>query len=159
VENSQALSQKAKEYAFLLLKFRQRSEKEVYQRLKKKKFPEQAIKETVIFLKDKHFIDDNLFARAWIESRLKKPLGIRKIREELRIKGIDEQIIDDNLNEVMQGYSEEGSVLKIAKEKLSKSRNIEPQKAKRRVYSYLLRRGFSPEIVIDVLNQICKQIP
>jgi len=42
----------------------------------------------------------------------------------------------------------------IARKKINAYRNIEPVKAKRRVFSYLLRRGFSPDIVIDAINQI-----
>lgn len=149
--------QRAKNYAFLLLKFRLRSEKEIYHRLKKKKFPEGIIQETLFFLRDKKFIDDNFFAKTWIESRLKKPLGLRRIREELKLKGLDKEIIDSQLSEIKKSYSEEESATKIAQQRLNKLKGIEPIKAKSRVYRYLLRRGFSPEIVIDVVNQLCKQ--
>ena len=146
------LLQKAKNYAFLLLKFRPRSEKEIYERLKKKKFNAQIIKGALFFLKDKGFIDDKYFAKAWIESRIKKPLGFRKLKSELRIKGIDEEIIDFQINEIKENYPEADIVARIAKEKFEKTKGIVPQKAKRRIYGYLLRRGFSPEVVIDALT-------
>lgn len=146
--------QKAKNYAFLLLKFRVRSEKEIRQRLKKKKFVPEIIEETLSFLKEKKFIDDNYFAKTWIASRIKKPLGIRRLRQELRIKGIDREIIESEISEIKNNYSEEDIVTQIAKEKLKKIKGIEPQKAKRRIYAYLLRRGFSPQIVIECLNQM-----
>ncbi len=146
--------QRAKNYAFLLLKFRLRSEKEIYQRLKKKKFPEGIIQETLFFLRDKKFIDDNFFAKTWIESRLKKPLGLRRIKIELRQKGIDKEIIDSQLSEIKKGYSEQEIVIKTAQQRLNKLKGIEPIKAKSRVYGYLLRRGFSPEVIIDTINQI-----
>ena len=87
-----------------MLKFRQRSRKEIYDRLKKKKFDEEIINETISFLKNKGFIDDQLFAKAWIESRIKKPLGLRKIRQELNLKGIDKQIIDSQIGEIKEKY-------------------------------------------------------
>jgi regulatory protein len=146
---------KAKNYAFLLLKFRLRSEKEIYERLKRKKFAEEIIRQTLSFLKDKGFIDDRLFAKNWAESRIKKPLGLRRIRAELKLKGIDKEIIDSEISRIKQDYSEVVLVEKIAKARFDKSKGIEPQNAKRRVYAYLLRRGFSPDVVIDVLNQ-CK---
>jgi len=148
------LLQKAKDYAFLLLKFRLRSENEIRQRLKKKKFDADIIESTLFFLKDKGFIDDNYFAKTWIESRIKKPLGIRRLKAELSIKGINKAIIDTQINEIKKSYFEEDTVGGIAKDRLNKLRDIDPQKAKRRVYAYLLRRGFSHEVVIDVLNQI-----
>ena len=146
--------QKAKDYAFLLLKFRLRSENELRQRLKKKKFDADIIEMTLFFLKDKGFIDDNYFAKTWIESRIKKPLGIRRLKAELSIKGINKAIIDTQIDEIKKSYSEEDIVGGIAKGRLNKLKGIDPQKAKKRVYAYLLRRGFSPEVVIDVLNQI-----
>lgn len=137
----------------MLLKFRLRSEKEIRVRLKKKKFDQKIIEETVAFLKDQDFINDNYFAKAWLESRLKRPLGLRRIKEELRQKGIDKEIINSQISEIKKDYSEEEIVAEIAKARFNRLKNIEPQKAKRRLYAYLLRRGFSPEIVIDVLNQ------
>ena len=148
------LLQKTRDYAFLLLKFRPRSENEIRQRLKKKKFNSEIIESTVSFLKDKGFIDDNYFAKTWIESRIKKPLGIRRLKAELSIKGINKAIIDTQINEIKKSYPEEDIVGGIAKDRLNKLKGIDPQKAKKRVYAYLLRRGFSPEVVIDVLNQM-----
>jgi len=145
---------KARDYAFLLLKFRIRSEKEIYGRLKKKKFNDTTIKETLSFLKDKGFINDDYFAKAWIESRIKRPLGLRRIKEELKIKGIDREIIDRHLEDISKAYSEEATVTKIIKQRFDRLKGAEPQKAKRRLYAFLLRRGFSPEIVIDAINQL-----
>lgn len=158
MKNNQELLQKARDYAFLLLKFRPRSEKELYTRLKKKKITDEIIGETLAFLKDKGFIDDQLFAKTWIESRLKRPLGLRRIKEELKLKGIDKEIIESEIRELKKTYTEPDIVIKIAKARLSKLKGIEPQKAKGRVYAYLLRRGFSPEIVIDAINQLCNNL-
>ncbi len=146
------LLQKAKNYAFLLLKFRLRSENELRQRLEKKKFNTQIIERTLSFLKDKGFIDDKYFAKIWTESRVKRPLGIRRLKQELIIKGIDKAIIDSQINEIKKDYPEEEIVASIAKDRLNKLNGYDPQKARRRVYAYLLRRGFSPEVVIDALT-------
>lgn len=149
------LLQKAKEYAFLLLKFRPRSEKEIYERLKKKKFDAEIIKEAIAFLKEKRFIDDNYFAKVWLESRLKRPLGLRRLKQELGLKGIAKEIIDSRLQEIKKKYCEGDIVREIARQRLCKLKNIEPAKVKSRIYGYLLRRGFSPDVVIDVINQLC----
>ncbi len=146
--------QKAKNYAFLLLKFRQRSAQEINQRLKQKNFTGPVIKKTVALLKEGGFIDDVAFTKSWIDSRLKKPLGIRGIKAELRLKGIANDIIDANIEEAKQDYSEEETVSRIAADKLSKIKGLQPQKAKRRIFSYLLRRGFSPQIISDTLAQL-----
>ncbi len=138
----------------MLLKFRSRSEKEIYVRLKKKRFDEKTIQETLSYLKDNNFINDISFANAWIESRLKKPIGLNRIRKELKIKGIDEKIIEQKIDELKDRYFEQDIVKKIAKEKFNRLKNIEPDKAKRRIFSYLMRRGFSADAVLDTLNEL-----
>ncbi|MFA5725303.1 MAG: regulatory protein RecX [Candidatus Omnitrophota bacterium] len=146
---------KARDYAFLLLKFRLRSEDELVQRLKLKKIPAETIKEVISFLKEKKFIDDNVFAKAWINSRLKRPLGLRRIKQELRQKGVDKEIIEEQTAKV-EDYTEGKIVLDLAKGRLNRLKGIDQVSAKRRVYAFLLRRGFSPEVVIDTLNQLCR---
>ena len=143
----------AKEYAFLLLKYRLRTEKELSQRLKRKKFDQAVITETLEFLKNKGFVNDAAFAKAWVNSRINKPIGLRRLRVELTQKGVDKEIINTEIARVKEDYSEEAVVAEIARSRFQKLKGIEPQKAKRRVYAYLLRRGFSPEIVIDAVNQ------
>lgn len=145
--------EKAKNYCFLLLKFRLRSEHELLERLKNKKFDQETSEKAVSFLKEKGFIDDKAFAKIWIQSRLKKPLGLRRLTQELRVKGINKEIIENQIENIKHNYSEEEVIGEIVKKKLSKTKNIDPQKAKERIYGYLLRRGFSPDVVIDVLSQ------
>ena len=124
------------------------------ERLKRKNFDQGIIKETLSFLKSKSFIDDSIFAREWIEARLKKPLGILRLRQELGLKGIDEKIIDSALLQIKEDYSEQVIVKALALARLAKLKDLEPNKAKQRIYGYLLRRGFSPEVVIDTIKQL-----
>ncbi|MDD5465045.1 MAG: regulatory protein RecX [Candidatus Omnitrophica bacterium] len=147
-------SEKARAYAFLLLKFRLRSEAELKARLGQKGFSEELSRDTVDFLKDKEFIDDRVFARLWVACRLKRPFGIRRIKQELLGKGIDEQIIEDSLAQAKKDYSESRIVGQLARQRFSKLAGIEPQKAKARVYAYLLRRGFSPDVVSEIIQQL-----
>jgi len=138
----------------LLLKFRLRSEKELEARLKQKGFSSQISKDTINFLKDKEFIDDRIFAKGWVSSRLKRPFGLRRIKQELTQKGLAKDIIEDSLAQAKKDYSEEEIVSQLAQQRFSRLKGIEPQKAKARVYGYLLRRGFSPEIVSDIVKQL-----
>jgi len=155
VRSNQTPGEKAREYAFLLLKFRLRSESELYSRLKKKKFPESIIRETLQFLNDKQFIGDAAFARAWANSRARKKLGPRRIENELKLKGVDKGLIDSALSEAKANYPEIAMAKEIAEERLSKLKEIEPYKRKQKIYAYLLRRGFLPETITDVLDQLC----
>lgn len=142
----------------MLLKYRLRSEKEIYQRLKVKKFPEEEIRKVISFLKEKRFIDDNAFAKAWINFRLGRSFGLNRIAQELKLKGVPREILEEKITEIKKGYCESRVIEELVKDRLSRLKNIEPAKARNRTYGYLIRRGFSPEAAVDTLHKICKQI-
>ena len=146
--------EKAKHYAFLLLKFRLRSEYELYQRLKKKKFADSVIKQVLLFLKQRGFIDDSAFASAWIRGRISRPLGLRRLKQELRAKGIDKEIIEDQFEQLKNSYSEKTVVNELAAKKMEKLKEVDSLKAKRRIYAFLLRRGFSPDLAMEAVNRL-----
>ena len=89
-------AEKARAYAFLLLKFRLRSENELRERLKQKGFSPELAEDTISFLKDREFLDDRVFAKGWVASRLKRPLGLRRIQQELAQKAkITQSIVSE----------------------------------------------------------------
>lgn len=141
-------------YAFCLLKFRPRSEYELRQRLKRRRYSESTVKEILLFLKEKGLVDDVEFARIWVESRIKKPLGINRLRQELKIKGIDQDLIDEVIESVGSKYSEEEMIKDLIQRRWERLRHIEPAKAKRRLFLYLLRRGFPSDTIQQELNKI-----
>ena len=147
-------AEKARAYAFLLLNYRLRSENELKARLKQKGFSEELAETTVSFLKDKEFIDDRVFAKGWVSSRLKRPLGLRKIEQELAQKGLAQETIQDALAQAKEHYNESQVVSQLAQQRFSKLKDIEPLKAKVRVYAYLTRRGFSPEVGGEVIRDV-----
>lgn len=144
----------AQRYSFLLLKFRPRSEKEMRERLGRKKFSEDIIEKTVQFLTVNKFVNDRLFAEDWIDYRINKPYGLGRVRRELYEKGISERIIEECIARIQKDYSEETVAERSAREKIEKLKGIDRIKAKNRVYAYLLRRGFTPSVVLEVVNKI-----
>ncbi|KPK99417.1 MAG: hypothetical protein AMJ91_07865 [candidate division Zixibacteria bacterium SM23_73_3] len=134
----------AKQVALRFLSFRRRTEKEVKDKLKKKNFDERTIKSTIDKLKGYDLINDFEFATAWVKERLAhKPRGKKLLRQELWKKGIKKEIIDQVTEELCQ--NEEKSASELMEKIKKRYRNLEPQVARRRMLSLLLRRGFSYE--------------
>ncbi len=154
MDSRQTALEKARAYAFLLLKFRLRSREELRRRMEQKKFTGEVIKETLDFLQEKAFIDDHEFARSWISSRLKRPLGWLRIRQELKLKGVDPKVIEAEIKKARKDYSEGEVVLQLVRMKLEKLKGLEPYKAKNKVFQFLARRGFSPDSITDALTQL-----
>jgi regulatory protein len=133
--------QKTLDKLFKFAMIRPRSEKEIKDRLYRKKVPDVIHKD--LFLKLKYFelLDDVKFAKWWVETRQSyQPKSKRILINELKIKGINQNIIDDILSENI--IDEE----KIAKEMLIKRENhwkaIDAHKLKQKMLEYLIRKGF-----------------
>ena len=156
MDNQSASFNQARQYAFLLLKFRPRSSKEISQRLKRKDFDPKTIKEVASYLEEKGFLNDREFTRAWIESRTKRGFGFKRIRRELGLKGIDKQIIDSQIQEIRKTYSEQDTLARLAEARWHRLKGLKPQKAKQRLFGYLNRRGFSPELIIEAVKNLAK---
>ncbi|MDD5526643.1 MAG: regulatory protein RecX [Candidatus Omnitrophica bacterium] len=142
-------------YAFLLLKFRPRSVREMEFRLQKKGFSPAAAAKTISFLRDKKFLDDASFARAWAQSRAARSYGLSRIGRELSSKGVERILADKALDNLLTGgYSEEKTAVELViSRKRSLLRGGERMKQRRRLFAFLSRRGFSPEVVADVTER------
>ncbi|NLX62558.1 MAG: recombination regulator RecX [Tissierellia bacterium] len=145
---------KAKDKALRFLSYRQRSYKEVLDKLKKEGFSQEIINSTMDFLKNYKLIDDLCFARNFMmdKSNINK-YGPVRIKYELYNKGIPENIID----QVLEEYDDEYSVaLELAKKKIKSYKNDDKNAIYRKLGGFLQRRGFSYECISKILRELVK---
>jgi len=145
---------KAKASATRLLKIRLRSKKEIADKLALKGIRPAVIRKTVRFFTEAGLLDDRQFARAWIISRLKKPMGWRRIRRELELKGVNAELIDDECARARNAHDEDEALKKLALRRMRQYREVNKLKAKRRLCDYLIRRGFASAAVYTVIREI-----
>ncbi|OQY40859.1 hypothetical protein B6228_00835 [Candidatus Atribacteria bacterium 4572_76] len=147
---------KGKEYLLRLLSRRIYSRYEISRKLKSKGYPENIITKLIFWLEDNNYINDELFAEMWAQFRLQnKPIGRYKLNQELRTKGIKQDIIQKVINRTYKEIDELILARNLIKEKIMSSEikniRIDPKK----IYNFLLRRGFSGQvskIIYDELN-------
>jgi regulatory protein len=85
-------SSRATEAALVFLAYRARSEKEVRDRLRRGGYAQEAIDHAISRLHEWRYLDDEDFARRWVENRTAhRPRGKRLLQQELRLKGIDNE--------------------------------------------------------------------
>lgn len=143
----------ARDYAFRLLAFRPRTEKEIIVKLKQKGFAEETITQVIELLREYNYINDIEFAGIWVKNRCRlKPMGKQRLRQELYKKGVNKEVIETELQQLTPEI-EYDMAKRIAEGKLLKG-SIEPQK----LYSFLLRRGFSPETVKKIILELGGEI-
>ncbi len=145
---------RARDSAYRLLKVRQRSEKELYERLQQKNIPEEIIQQTINHLKTIPLLDDLEFARWWVSTRLLKPFGFKRIQTELRQKGVSEEIIRDALSQALQTINEQDLIEKVIKKRWPRYQGIDAMTRKRRLFDYLARRGFSIEAIQRAMKNL-----
>jgi len=153
-DESKAELSKVKTSAFRFLKIRQRSVFELRQKLIGKGYEKATVDETVAFLLDKKFLDDQSFAKAWIRYRQARPYGAQRIRMELRQKGIDDEIIQDELAQAFGEFAEQEVVLELAQRRALRYKDLDPVKRKKRVFDFLARRGFGLDAITKAVRKI-----
>jgi len=146
--------QEAKNTAYRLLKIRNRSEQEIRVKLKEKDFPNDIIEETTRYLKTVNLIDDRLFAKGFIRSRLNKPFGKRRIVLELQQKGVSKDIIKETLLSETENYDEKDTAINLVRKRAVKYHGIEETKKQQRLFAYLIRRGFSSDSAWKAIKEL-----
>ena len=95
---------------------------------------------------EKHYLDDEAYARYYVENRFtNKGISVKRLRLELMKKGIDQTIIDQVLSQDIRNDEEE--IKKI----IAKKRNRYDDD---KLTSYLLRQGFDYELVRTLIQQM-----
>ena len=90
----------AMEKAVALLAMRSRTQQEIADALRKNAYPERTIARVMARLEEAGYINDTDFAEQWAASRTTKGMGTRRIRMELRQKGVDSEVIDEALSAI-----------------------------------------------------------
>ena len=124
-------------------------------RLKLKRYDELTIEAVIESLKKVDQIDDVKFANFWVESRMHtNPVGDVILRRELKEKGVPEPIIEAALQEKSRNYDEYTVAFNMAGERFKRLVKLDRRKALKRLYDYLLRRGFGYDIVEKVIDAV-----
>lgn len=151
IPHSEESLTKAYNKSLRYLVFRPRSIKETIDRLVKHGFEQITIDLTITRLLEQKFLNDTDFAKSWIESR-QKYKGKSKfiLKRELQKKGIEEEIIEKLLKESEDDF-------KVAKDlferKKTRYEHLPKMEFKVKISQYLGRRGFSWDIIKEVLKE------
>lgn len=152
-EETKEFSQ-ARMMAFRFLKIRERSVKELQQKLVLKKIQPEVIEKTIAYLLEKKFLDDEHFARNWIRYRQARPFGPQRIKLELRQKGISEEIIVQEMGLAFENQGQEDVVFDLASRRAKRYAKDDPAKRKKKVFDFLSRRGFGLDLIKKAVKDI-----
>lgn len=132
---------------------RSRKEIEIYLKKKLEKKDYNALDHVLNKLKEDDYINDEKFASWWIKNRIScKPRGQYRLGAELRKKGIDKDIIDEKLSELLTREKEIEMARELYKKKRRRYGKDLTLKEKKRIIDFLFRKGFKYNIIKKVIN-------
>lgn len=116
---------------------------EMRQKLRARELPEDAIESELEELSRVGLLDDDALARDLVERYgSRERLAHRAVEQKLRARKLPQGVIEHALAE-LESDAEGGLAEEAARDRLRKMGSLAPGVAKRRLYSYLQRKGFS----------------
>lgn len=144
------LGMRAKKRAMHLLERQDRTEKQLYDKLKQNGYPESCIEEAVSYVKSYHYIDDLRYARNYIRYHQEKK-SLQRLKMDLMRKGVSKEVIEAAIEE--EYLFDEKRKIRELLEKKHYSNGTMDENAKRKLYQFLLRRGFKSSDVLSVMRE------
>lgn len=147
------LPKRAKKRAMNLLQRRDYTAAGLREKLRNGDYPEACIEEAITYVESYGYIDDLRYARDFILYHLDKKSRTR-IEQDLLRKGIDRKLTQQVFAELEEeGTSQdEETMIRALLEKKKYDAKMATIQEKQRMYAFLYRRGFHPEVVNRALS-------
>ena len=144
--------------AVRLLAAKPRSVKELRERLLEKEWTNGAIVDEVLEkLKEYDYVNDEQFAKSLAASKLRrKPMGKRLLKQRLSQKKLDKETVEQAIEKVYEDTPEDEVIERAIKKRLRIKGKPETREDTKKFYDFLLRQGFSYEVVSTKMREIGK---
>jgi regulatory protein len=137
---------------------RARSRRELGDKLAAKNVPSDVATRLLDRFEEVGLVDDEAFARAWIAGRGSadsgggKGLARRALAQELRRKGIDDEVARGALDEI-EPADEESAARSLVRKRLRTLSRVDDTTATRRLVGMLARKGYPPGLAFAVVRE------
>lgn len=146
---STAVIDKGYDRALNLISRRPRSEWELRDYLKRKEYDLEVTEQIISRLSDRGYVDDEDFARRWVENRrLLKATSRRRLQQELRQKRISDEIVEKVL--AADGTDE----LEVLKGLIERKRQQSKYQEDLKLMQFLARQGFGYDKIKQAIDEL-----
>lgn len=146
---------KAKDAALRYIERSLKTIHEIEKKLREKEYSDETISRVIAFMDEYNLVDDDKYAEIFLKEKL-RTRGVKKARFELSSKGIPKETIEKALETLSSSSVEEDSCLKLAEKKYAQlvKRETDPYKLKNKLYTFLMGKGYSYELINSTLAKI-----
>lgn len=153
------MSDNAKAYALRLLGQRPYTIRDLQRKLERKEFPSEEVEPAIHRLTELGLLDDGRFALNFARGKLTAGgSSPRRVRQSLLRKGIAAPVADAAISDVIE--SEEidvaASLEQLATKRLSSFSGLDPKVVYRRLFGFLVRRGYDLDEIRRVLSKLLR---
>ena len=134
------------EKAMCKINERARSREEIWRYLTEKQYVEEVVEVTIEKLQNYKYLDDVTFSKFYIDSH-KRRWGLKKIEYMLSGFGVSDEDIKIAMEEAPDQIEE-------VKALIEKYKRVKKESDKRKLYAYLMQKGFDSKTISAALEQI-----
>lgn len=145
----------AKAAAIRLLAHRARTRGYLEQRLRGKGLAGEAVEQALGDLERAGYVNDEQYARDRLDALLRQSKqGPMALTHRLVEDGVGGDLAERVVGEALRDEDLSDWALQVARERAERLRELEPETARRRLYGYLKRRGFSDAQCLGAVDQV-----
>lgn len=145
--------------AMRLLSARSRSANDLRRRLRQAGAEVVRIERVIQSLAARGFVDDAAHARTVTRSRVRsRGASSRRIAQELRRQGVAADVVSEAIDEVFadESIDEAAVAMEVARKRAAQLADLPAPVQRRRLYGYLARRGYGPDVVRAAVDAVLK---
>ena len=144
------LTKRATLRAMHILERTDKTKAELRRKLEENEYPKEAIDAAIAYVESYGYLDDRRYARHYVEWK-KNGKGKARLKLELIQKGVPREIIEEVLEETDFGETQE-IIRQVVRKKIKSGTDMD-EKEKKRIYGFLMRKGFSSSDILTVLRE------
>ena len=134
--------------------YQERSTKEVRQKMAEWELPEQDVGAVLEELTAQNYLNEERFARAFAGGKFRiKKWGRLKIKQELKLKGVSNEMIQRGLQEI-DGDDYVATLHDLVAKKARTLRGETPLAMKQKLLRFALSKGFESDLTWDAINAL-----
>jgi len=135
------LGLRAKKRAMHILEKRDKTEKQLRDKLTENHYPQKSIDIAIDYVKSFKYLDDERYCYNYISYRIEKK-SFQKLKAELMTKGISKELIDETYEELYQSSYTENQILGLLQKKRYNDYSDDKDK-RRKIIQSILRKGYT----------------
>ena len=134
--------------------YRDRSQKEVEDKLVEMRMIPAAREEIIIKLMQENFLNEERFARSFVRGKFRiKKWGRYKIKQELKLREISSPIIKLAMTEIKES-DYRSTLYSLAEKKLALLSEPDKFKLRKKLSDHLLRKGYEASLVYEISEEL-----